>query len=110
MFDIYKYDRRLLDDYMGICNDLETALKSFDTLHSDIYAAFEALQEEAEDIEERINICSMRLGNASRAHCRRGLGKDAEHVIGPYACSDTDWIPVDDDMQIEFQWNTLKDN
>ena len=75
MFDIYKYDRRLLDDYMKICNDLETALQSFDTLHSDIYAAFEALQEEAEDIEERINICSMRLGNASRATAAGAWGK-----------------------------------
>lgn len=101
MFDIYKYDRRLLDDYMGICNDLETALRSFDTLHSDIYDAFEALQEMAEDIEERINICSMRLGNAHLNDSRSAdccLRKDIN------ADGTDSWITIDDPQQMEFHW------
>ena len=101
MFDIYKYDHRLFDDYMEICNDLETALRSFDTLHSDIYDAFEALQEVAEDIEERINICSMRLDNArlkdgcSADNCpRRDINADGTGS----------WITIDDPQQMEFPW------
>ena len=101
MFDIYKYDRRLLDDYMGICNDLETALRSFDTLHSDIYDAFEALQEVAEDIEEKINICSMRLGNA---HLNDSRCSDSCLHRDINADGTGSWITIDDPQQMEFHW------
>ena len=92
MFDVYRYDRELIEDYSGIC----------DGPYSGIYAVFEAPGEETGDIEESADICSARLGAAPATGCRKPSG------TGLFS-SGADFLLADDIDDPDLPWNQLPD-
>ena len=100
MFDIYRYDRELIEDYSGICDGPGDAPWPFDGPYSDICAVFETPGEETGDIEESADICSARLGAAPATGCRKPSG------TGLFS-GGADFLLADDIDDPGLPWNQL---